>query len=313
MTHIAPADLRAQKLAQAAKAIATVLQEEFQSVFRVLDTTTATLLWPQTSSPTERAVVALTDVEEFRQLAQSHQVQVTVLPQGDFRLRLPMSLSGGITLIAEGVIKALATTASGAADEQTRLQRWAQAVLERLGQADQLRTRRFVEDDLKLQLKTAWELNLTVDRLLRHLRIHRDMTTNLDQILKAALPFVGAQALIWVPQKLDGVVTCGEPVLSDDDARDLAKALRKSTDLRDTGLLLCKDGEQAAWGSSAAKLASLMVMIVPSSQTFGWLIAVNKSRNGAAENFRNSDAASMAPFAGLSYETIGSQGTAVAS
>ncbi len=294
-----PNDVRLQKLIQPAKATATVMQEEFQSPFYVYDAATAALLWPQTSSHGERPVVASTDIEEFRQFAQGHQARVVALPQGDYSVRLPISLSGGTTLIAEGTIKALATTDSGAADEQVRLQRWAQAVLERLMQSDQLRTRRFAEDDLKQQLKTAWELNLTVDRLLRHLRIHRDMSANLAQILKAALPFVGAQTLIWVPQKLDAVLMCGEPVLSEDDARDLAKALRKSTDLRDSGLLICKDGEQAAWGSAAANVASLMVMVVPSSHTFGWLIALNKSRNGAAENFRNSDAASLAPFAGL--------------
>ena len=124
MTTQAPAtDVRLQKLAQSAKAIATVLQEEFQSAFRVYDATTATLIWPQTPAQTERPVATLADIEQFSQLAQSHQTQVTVLPQGGFRLRLPLSLSGGVMLIAEANLKALATTASGAADEQPRLQR----------------------------------------------------------------------------------------------------------------------------------------------------------------------------------------------
>lgn len=280
-----------------AKATATVLQQEFRVPFQVFDGATATQLWPEIGSDGESRYLS-DDVGKFAGLVGSRQVQVVVLPSGKFRLRVPFVV-GETTLVAEVVLTRFSVSSDGTLEEQRRLECWAQAVLDRLLQADLLRSQRSAEDDLRRQLKNAWELNLTVERLIRHLRVHRDAVSNISKILDAAFPFVGAQSLMWVSGNLETVQVHGETLLADDDARDLAKSLRRSPELRDAGLLLCSNVGETSWGESFRMLHSVMVMTVPSGNSFGWIIAVNKNEDATSVGFRNSDAAALAPFAAL--------------
>ncbi len=285
------------KLAQHAKATATVLHEEFRVPFQVFDASNANRLWPELDLDGTSRVMS-DNIGKFMEFIGSRRVQVANHPNGKFRLRIPIVV-GETTIVAESVLARIATETEDIAEEQRRLERWAQAVLDRLLQAEWLRSQRSAEDDLKRQLKNAWELNLTLERLIRHLRIHREPGSNLNKILDAALPFLDAESLIWVPSSLDGVQTRGETVLADDDVYDLVKALRRSTELRDTGLLLCPRVAEAAWGAPFAHLGSVLVMTVPSGRAFGWLIAVNKRGDDRLASFGNADAAAMAPFAAL--------------
>ena len=285
------------KHAQHAKAAATVLQEEFRVPFQVFEASTATRLWPATE-PNGEVRYFSDNVGTFAGLAGTRKVQLTPRPNGKFRLRIPFVL-GEITLVAESVLARIASETEDIAEEQRRLECWAQSVLDRLLQAEWFRSQRSAEDDLRRQLKSAWELNLTLERLIRHLRIHREPGSNLNKILDAALPFIEAESLIWVPSSLEGMQTRGETVLADDDVRDLVKVLRRSTELRDTGLLLCPRVADASWGADFAHLGSLLVMTVPSGRAFGWLIAVNKRGSDRMAAFGNADAAAMAPFAAL--------------
>ena len=216
---------------------------------------------------------------------------------GKYRLRVPLVL-GETTLVAEGVLARLATAPDTIAEEQLRLERWGRAVLDRLSQAELLRAGRSAEGELKRQLKEAWELNLTVERLIRHLRIHREPGTNIEKILDAALPFLRAQTLVWIPSNLETVQIRGEALVASDDARDLVKSLRRSPELRDSGLLICPRVADVSWGAEFPQLGSVLVMTVPSGTSFGWIIAINEC---AAEvtAFRNADAAALAPFASL--------------
>lgn len=284
-------------LAHHAKAAATVLHEEFCVPFNVYDASNANRLWPELNLEGSSRITS-DNIGKFAGLAGGRKVEVASLPSGQFRLRVPLQL-GESTLIAEGVLARLATSGDAAIEEQTRLEHWAQAVLDRLLQAELLRAQRFAEDELKQQLKSAWELNLTVERLIRHLKIHRDPEMNLPKILEAALPFVRAQALVWVPGNLDVVQTRGETLLADDDARDLAKALRRLPELRDSGLLLCPRVSETTWGAAFPQLGSVLVMTVSSGNSFGWIIGVTARGADASSAFRNSDAAALAPFAAL--------------
>jgi HD-GYP domain-containing protein (c-di-GMP phosphodiesterase class II) len=284
-------------LALYAKASATVLHQEFRVPFQVYDGSTATRLWPELDGHGESKYQS-DNLGKFAGLIGSRQVQVVLLPSGKFRLRLPM-ICGGTTLIAESVLARLASTPEDTMEEQRRLECWAQAVLDRLLQADLLRSQRAADDDLKRQLKQAWELNLTVERLIRHLRVHRETGTNIGKILDAAFPFVGAESLVWVSGNLETVQTRGATLLADDDARDLANTLRRSPELRDAGLLLCPNVGETPWGVSFRSLRSVIVMTVSSGNSFGWIIAVNKNEETASAGFRNSDAAALAPFAAL--------------
>ena len=285
------------QLALHAKATATVLHQEFRVPFQVFDGATATRLWPELGLDNESRYLS-DDVAKFSWLVGSRKVQVAILPSGKFRLRIPF-VCEETTLVAEGVLARLSTSLDGTVEEQRRLECWAQVVLERLLQADQLRSQRSAEDELRRQLKSSWELNLTVERLIRHLRVHRDSASNISKVLDAAFPFVGASSLMWVSGNLETVQVRGETVLADDDARDLAKSLRRSTELRDAGLLLSANVGATAWGESFAHLRSVMVMTVPSGNSFGWIIAINKNEVGTCNGFRNSDAAALAPFAAL--------------
>ena len=284
-------------ISQHAKATATVLQEEFRVPFQVFDASTATRLWPE-KDPNGNVRYVSDNVGTFAELVGSRQVRVTPHGTGKYRLRVPFVL-GDITLVAETFLGRIATDSEDLAEEQRRLEHWAQAVLDRLLQAELLRSQRSVEDDLKRQLKSAWELSLTLDRLIRHLRIHREPASNIAKIMDSAIPFVEAESLIWVPSNLEGVQTRGETLLADDDVRDLIKALRHSTELRDAGLMNCPRVAEAAWGKDFLHLVSVLVMTVPSGRSFGWLIAINKCGPNRLAPFRNADAAALAPFASL--------------
>ncbi len=298
MTTHEDVSLPNQKLLQQAKATATVFQEEFQTSFKVYDATSGVLLWPTTVADREGPSEAL-NVDEIQQVVKSGQVQVVAVPQLGFVVRFPLSFPGTNPLIAESTIKSLSGGGSAINEEQIRLTRWAQAVLDRLLQADMLRTRRYAEDDLKQQVKKAWELNLTVERLVRHLRIHRDVETGIEQILETALPFLGAQSLIWVPGKLESMTVRGQRVLTGFDACELIKVLKKSQDLKDMGLLILNQVEGTPLGSAFPSVKSVMVMTVPMGSATGWMIAINKQQDDADAEFRNADAATLAPFSAL--------------
>ena len=298
MTAFDDAPHPTQKLIQHAKAAATVFQEEFQTSFKVYDATNGVLLWPSTIVEGEAPSASL-DVVEFQQILKTGQVQVVVAPRIGFVVRLPLSFPGAGPLIAESMIKSISGTDSAIPEEQIRLTRWAQAVLDRLLQADMLRTRRYAEDDLKQQVKKAWELNLTVERLVRHLRIHRDVETGIEQILETAFPFLGSQSLIWVPEKMECMTVRGQRVLTGFDACELIKVLKKSQDLKDMGVLILNQVDQTSLGRAFPSLKSVMVMTVPMGTTTGWMVAINKQQDDADAEFRNADAASLAPFSAL--------------
>lgn len=282
-------------LVQHAKATATVLQAEFHVPFQVFDAATANQLWPEVDGAES---LSSDNLARFAPFVGSRTAHVTLLPSGQLRLRIPL-IVGDTTLVAESVLARIATTADNAAEEQSRLERWAQAVLDRLHQVELLRTHRLAEDDAKRQAKQAWELNLTLERLIRHLRIHRDPESNIAKILDAALPFVSAESVIWITNHFQSVQMRGEPLLSDDDARALIKSLRNSSQLRDTGLLMQSRTDDRDWAATLPQVTSLMVMTVPSGQRFGWLIAINKRGEATSSQFRAADAAGLAPFAAL--------------
>ncbi len=312
-----------------ARATAAVLEEEFAVPVTVYEAGTGTAVWPRETCQEPGGRVG---PEEVRQAAAADRVVLTPHGRGGYCLFLPVGLPaervGGPGLVAVGFFRALAATGPDAVDERLRLERWGRAVRERLCGAEVLRAQRRREEDLKIQLKGVWEVNLTLERLLRRLRVHKDRAANQERILEAAFPFLNAQALLWVPQDTGArVLTQGEAVLGDDGARRLAGLLGRSPELRDAGLLLDNRVPEAPWGGRFPGLMNLMAFLVPAGNPLGLVLALNKSGPGvrgpeagreaegagkgdgpfeergtvpfSGVGFRHADAAVLAPFAAL--------------
>src|SRR5205823_5083037 len=100
------------------------------------------------------------------------------------RLALVLYQGARAVLVGVGEVPALAAPGARAAAEQVRLQKWLQAVSDRLRLADQPLRRR--EEEASAQVTAAWETVLTLDHLLRRLRVHREPERNQRRILEAA-------------------------------------------------------------------------------------------------------------------------------
>jgi HD-GYP domain-containing protein (c-di-GMP phosphodiesterase class II) len=232
--------------------------------------------------------------------------RVTPLAYSRYQLAIPLFESGKPALLAVAAVPALAPTGPHAAQEQLRLQKWAQAVCERLRSSDQLQRQCRYEEEQKAQIKEAWEVILTLDHLIRHLRIHNNSVKNQQRILAAAFELLGVETLLWVPQHPDSPVQLqGESCLAPADGRYLAACLAKMQQWEDTGLLLCNELHSQSWAGRFPNLTNLMAFAVPDArQVIGWVIALNK-RGGKHESenprasFRRSDAALLSPFAAL--------------
>src|SRR5262249_12129606 len=125
--------------------------------------------------------------------------------------------------------------------EQSMLQKWLQAVSDRVRLSDHLAaTCRRAEDAApQAQSTVPWEALLTLDSLVRRTRLHRDFDKSCARILETAYGLVPAKTLIWVPRNADAeVILQGESCLAPPDARHLGGTLSKSPEYRSTAPIL---------------------------------------------------------------------------
>jgi HD-GYP domain-containing protein (c-di-GMP phosphodiesterase class II) len=198
--------------------------------------------------------------------------------------------------------------------------------------SDQLQRRCRHEEQQKAHIKEAWEVNLTLDHLIRHLRIHNNPARNQQRILASAFDLLKVETLLWVPLHADAPVQLqGEACLAPADCRHLAACIAKMPEREETGLLICNDVQSQAWSGRFPNLANLMAFAVPDPRhVVGWVIALNKGENARESEsekgkekevspppspsslpsgsqaaapsrvpFRRSDAALLSPFAAL--------------
>lgn len=276
-----------------ARAIATVLEGEFGAAFKIYSSTSGDLLWPQQSTENH----SRTQSAEFANLIEQGRVQVSVLPSGHFGLRLPIQSRNASALVAAGTIESISTNHADRQVEQRRIGHWSQAVLERLQQSELCCALRDAENDLKSQLKNSWELILSLERVVRHTRIHRNDNENCRDILSAAAQFANVEALIWVPQKVGPISIVGQSPLAEDDLRTLINVLRRERELMATGLLLVNEFGKSNWAVRYPAINNLMLFAVPKKHALGWVLAINKQSDSSDSNFRQTDAAALAPFA----------------
>jgi HD-GYP domain-containing protein (c-di-GMP phosphodiesterase class II) len=306
-------------LADRARALAVILQEEFGVPFVCCDASTGA---PIGATETRELPGGLLTPEAAAHLAKEERVWVTLLPDHRYRLALVLVESGQATLVATGVVAALAS-AGNEGVEQERLHRWLQAVSDRLRLTAQLQARRRLEEEQGAQLTQVWEALLAIDHLTRRLRIHKEPEKNRERILDAAFGLLSVQALAWVPQDPHAPVQVrGEAGLAPADLRQLVGLLARKQDLTTGRPLLCNQEEAGLWSARFPQVHNaLLFAACPTSgrtatdtaQT-GWVLALNKRDQGTRrerENgsavpptawpvpFRRTDAAFLTAFVGL--------------
>src|SRR5262245_28148167 len=163
-----PSVLRATD--QHAKALGVILAEEFGEPASFQDARTGALLG---CSPVETLPHARPPPEAV-ELAAGGQARVTTLPDGAYRVSLPLYAAGQPILVGTLTLRATACQDADAAVEARRLAKWAQSVCERLRVSDYLLSRERGVEEESAQAKTAWEAILRLDHLLRHLRAHKN-------------------------------------------------------------------------------------------------------------------------------------------
>src|SRR5712692_2541093 len=325
IAHRATRSGRRYSLANKAKALAVILREEFDVAFVSYDALTGVRIGSSETQQCNDTWVAL-EASTVTELAAAGRAHVTLLPYNRYELAIPLHEGGKVILVAVAAIAALVPPGSHAAQEQLRLQRWAQSVCDRLRGSDQLLRQRRSEEEQKAQVKMAWEVILTLDHLIRHLRIHKNPAKNQDRILEGAFELLGVQSLLWVPQHHDAPVTIqGESFLAPSDCRQLASCIARLPERDETGLILCNEVQSKSWGTRFPNLSNLLAFAVThQSHIIGWVIALNRVEGVAAgesarteacngskdfersssalqerSQFRRSDAALLSPFVAL--------------
>src|SRR5438309_372848 len=130
-----PRERRQYTPADQAKALAVVLREEFGVAFHFHDATDGSPV----AHGEEQACPVLAPAR-VAEVAAGGRAEVAPLAGGSYRLALPVSHAGRPVLVAVGELPAVAA-AGGEKQERVRLQKWAQAVAERLRLTDHLFTR----------------------------------------------------------------------------------------------------------------------------------------------------------------------------
>jgi HD-GYP domain-containing protein (c-di-GMP phosphodiesterase class II) len=317
--------------ADQAKALAVVLHEEFGVPFVFYHAPVGQVsnlpvplgrLEPCPTAPDGDARQPLA-AEVAAQVAANGRVRVLPLADDRSQLVLPLYEAGRPILVATGnlAVGDRERTAGGSRQSLAWLEKWLQAVADRLRLADQLACQQRSEEEQHLQATVCWEALLTLPHLIHRLRIHKDPVKNQRRILESAAALIDVQTLIWVPQAADApVLIHGEPCLAPVDCRNLALLLattRRAGAAPDTSSadpILCNDVQAQGWGTRFPQLHTLAAFPVSDQGPLGWFVAVNKKGSGVRGQagssdrtpescpltpFRKSDAALLTPFVAL--------------
>jgi HD-GYP domain-containing protein (c-di-GMP phosphodiesterase class II) len=285
-----------------AKALAVILREEFDEPFLFQDVKTGAVVHGEEGRPQDGLEPA-----QVAKLAAGGRACVTPLASGGYQVALPLYGSGQTILVATATLPPLSRPGSDARKEQRRLEKWAQSVCERLRSSDYILSQSRGGQEESTQAKTAWEVILALDHLLRRLRIHKNTAASQQRVLQTAFELLGVETLIWVPCDPDAhPLILGQTCLAAADCRQLAQLLAKDPDFRTSGPLLCNEVASLSWGGRFPQVANLMAFVARDQRPVGWVLALNKKAAkgaaavpGAVASFRRSDAALLTPFVAL--------------
>jgi HD-GYP domain-containing protein (c-di-GMP phosphodiesterase class II) len=295
--HAGRTNGRRVSLLDQARAWAVILTEEFAVPFAfypaAAEGPAPTPLWePEGERP------GPLEAETLRRLLADGQALVLPRDGGRYQVALPLHEAGRPVLVAAGDLPGLASGPAGAR-EQTRLQKWAQSVCDRLRLSGQFSCRRRGDDEHTQQSILCWEALLTLDRLLHRLRIHKEPAKNQRRILEAAFSLLDVQALIWVPTPADApALVEGEACLAAADCRQLAALVAPHLDAQPAEPFLCNDVAARGWTSRFPRLGNLLAFAITDQATLGWVLAVNK--HGPSTQARSASEGSSASLAGAS-------------
>jgi HD-GYP domain-containing protein (c-di-GMP phosphodiesterase class II) len=286
-------------VAEQASAFAVILREEFGVPFAFFDALTlAVLNTARSADSAEGDGSPSPDPKALRHLLEQDQVSVTPAGVG-YRLSLVLYEGDRPVLVATGEISSLARAHAEGQRERARLQKWLQAVSDRLRLSSQLGRRPRAEPAAPGggQNPAPWEALLSLDQLMRRLRPHRARARDLQRILETAFPPLGAQTLVWIPRNgEESILVQGEDCLAPEDYRQLAGSFHKHGDSQPLGPRLYDRFQDRPGAARFPHVVTLMALPVADQVLLGWVVAINKK--GAA-GFRKSDVALLTPFVAL--------------
>jgi HD-GYP domain-containing protein (c-di-GMP phosphodiesterase class II) len=284
---------RSLSLASRAKALASALAEEFGIPFRFYDADKGEEV-PAGAGTSGAAADTDRTPEDVRELGHKAENGVRRFADGSYQLTLVVHEDRHPILVALGVLEGLACTPAAQAREQERLQKWLQAVADRIRLGGQL---------------AAWTSLLGLDEAIRNTRIHKGVPRSRQAILEAARRFTDAQAVVWVGEGGGEVLVQGTTVLAPADCRHLADLLSRNTpESAPADPVLWNQEKSSAWSARLPHVANLLAVPLSGAARRGWVIALNKA--GAEDApaaaaaappaaFRKADAAVLMPFASL--------------
>jgi HD-GYP domain-containing protein (c-di-GMP phosphodiesterase class II) len=294
-------------------ALAVVLREEFGVPFGLYDAKSGDRLSELAASDVQAGRAVLTR-DAIRRIAAEDRPRVEPATEASYQLAILLYEANQPVFVAVGILVAMASTAAEAIQEKARLQKWAQSFSDRLRLANQFLGRHRSDTREEGQTALAWETILTVDQILRRLRIHKEPEKNQRRILQTAHELLGVETLIWVPVQASApVLIQGKSLLSPWDSRQFTTLLTQNPELEKSGLLVLNDFSQTSWASRYPQVANVLIMPVSNQSSCGWILAINKKESarvnaatkqteeratGEIKNFRRSDAALLTPFLG---------------
>jgi len=144
---------------------------------------------------------------------------------------------------------------------------------------------------------TPWEALITLDGVMRRLRLGRASARHLHLLLHGVAPIIGAEALFWLPRGSHlPFLGVGKNCLTEAGCARLVAIISREHDWVADSTHICNQAAETAWHKEFPQIRNALALYVADQAPVGWLLAVNKS---AGNGFRRTDAAVLAPFASL--------------
>jgi hypothetical protein len=243
----------------------------------------------------------------MKSIGAERRARVFPLRDGRFCMMLPLATAEATRFLAFAEIPTLTDAGERAETERLRLERWGQRVCDHLRCTHPVLRGRAPEEEHGGQERHVWQALLTLDHVVRHLRVHKNPGQNQQRILEAVFGLVKVQTLVWVPQdKEAAVVIKGQADLHPGDYRRLAASLPRNAEGREGAPFLCNVVQDQSWGKRYPQIRNLLAFPVADRGLTGWVLAINKEPvepTAEGDNnvavFRRSDAALVTAFVSL--------------